>query len=91
MWGYVYFLVNNSNNILYIWVTNNLVRRIYEHKNKIIQWFTSKYNIYKLVYYEKFTSILEAIQREKYFKWLKREKKNIYIENMNPRWEEIIL
>ncbi len=91
MWWRVYFITNNSNNILYTGVTSDLQKRLFQHKAKTYDGFTKKYNLYKLVYYEKHETILAAIAREKYFKWLTREKKNIYIERVNPTREEIIL
>lgn len=72
---YVYILTTKNNKLLYIWVTNNLERRLYEHKNKLVEWFTSKYNINKLVYYEETTNISDAINREKQLKWWLRSKK----------------
>lgn len=83
---YVYILTTKNNKLVYIWVTNNLERRLYEHKNKIIEWFTSKYNINKLVYYEETSSIKDAIAREKELKWRLRVKKNKLIESMNKDW-----
>ena len=65
---YVYIMSNKNNNVLYIGVTNDLVRRVYEHKNKILKGFTAKYNVDKLVYYECFDDELSAIQREKNLK-----------------------
>ena len=62
---YVYFMTNKGNNVIYVGVTNNLKRRIYEHKEKLVEGFTKKYNVVKLVYYEIFEEIEEAILREK--------------------------
>ena len=62
---YVYILTNKSNHVLYIGVTNNLKRRLYEHKNELIDGFTKRYHIHKLVYYEHFQNIDDAIAREK--------------------------
>jgi len=61
----VYILTNRYNKVLYVGVTNNLVRRVYEHKNKLVNGFTSKYNVNKLVYYESFPSVFDAIKRDK--------------------------
>ncbi len=72
---YVYMLTNYNNNVLYIGVTNNLERRLYEHKNKIIKGFTEKYNLNKLVYYETSDTPEDAIKREKQLKGWKREKR----------------
>ena len=80
---YVYILSNKYNTTLYIGVTNNLVRRVYEHKNKLVQGFTSKYNLNKLVYYEQTTSIESAIAREKQLKNFSRAKKEQLIDQIN--------
>ena len=86
---YVYIMSNKNNNVLYIGVTNDLIRRIYEHKNKILKGFTSKYNVEKLVYYECFEDELLAIQREKNLKnWHKEWKENL-IRQMNPEWKDL--
>ena len=86
---YVYILSNKTNKVLYIGVTNDLVRRIYEHKNKIVEGFTAKYAVNKLVYFETITDIQSAIAREKQLKGWRRSKKNALIETINPVWEEI--
>lgn len=86
---YVYILTNKSNNVLYTGVTNDLVRRIYEHKNKLIKGFTSKYNSNKLVYYEQIEEIVKAIEREKEIKGWKRERKIELIRNKNPKWKDL--
>jgi len=70
-------------------MTNNLERRIYEHKNKLVDGFTKKYNLNKLVYYEQTNDVNSAIQREKQIKKWRREKKNNLIEMMNPKWEDL--
>ncbi len=88
---YVYILTNYTNKVLYIGVTNNLIRRIYEHKNKIIDGFTKKYNINKLVYYEVFNRANDAIVAEKKLKGWLREKKIELIVSMNPEWEDLSL
>ena len=86
---YVYIMSNKNNNVLYIGVTNDLIRRIYEHKNKMLKGFTSKYNVEKLVYYECFEDELLAIQREKNLKnWHKEWKENL-IRQMNPEWKDL--
>ncbi|MBQ2572320.1 MAG: GIY-YIG nuclease family protein, partial [Treponema sp.] len=77
---YVYILSNYTNSTLYIGVTNDLKRRIYEHKNKLISGFSSKYNVNKLVYFEETTDIKSAIQREKNLKKWKREWKDELIK-----------
>lgn len=86
---YVYILSNYNNTVLYIGVTNNLVRRCHEHKNKIIKGFTEKYNVNKLVYYEVFDFVDLAIQREKQIKGYSREKKEILIEKVNQNRDEL--
>jgi len=85
---YVYIMTNKSKT-LYTGATNNLIRRVFEHKNKLIPGFTSKYNITKLVYYEEFNEIKDAISREKQIKgWIRRKKIEL-IERMNPEWEDL--
>ena len=86
---YVYILATKNNKLVYVWITNNLERRLYEHKNKLIEWFTSKYNVNKLVYYEETININDAINREKQLKWRLRSKKNELIESMNPNREDL--
>jgi putative endonuclease len=86
---YVYILSNKKHGTIYIGVTNNLVRRIHEHKEKIIKSFSQKYDLTKLVYYEVFDSIVDAITREKNLKNWKREWKVELIEKMNPEWEDL--
>ena len=70
-------------------ITNNLERRLYEHKNKLIEGFTKKYNLDKLVYFEHTTDVNSAIRREKEIKKWRREKKNNLIESLNPDWAEL--
>lgn len=86
---YIYMLSNWNNKVLYIGVTNDLIRRMYEHKNKIIKGFTSKYNVDKLVYFEEYNEPKYAIAREKQLKGWKREKKNRLIESVNPEWLDL--
>ena len=86
---YVYIMTNQHNTTLYIGVTNNLVRRIWEHKNKIHKGFTAKYNLNKLVYYEHCEDELAAIAREKQLKDKSREYKNQLIFKMNPHWTDL--
>jgi len=85
---YVYIMTNESKT-LYVGVTNNLQRRVYEHKNKMIQGFTSKYNITKVVYFEVFNDIESSIKREKQIKGWLRKKKIDLIESMNPDWNDL--
>lgn len=84
MESYVYLLTNKHNNVLYTGVTNNLIRRIYEHKNKLVKGFTQKYNVDRLVYYEVCSGIIVAIEREKQIKGWSRKKKNDLINALNP-------
>ncbi len=86
---YVYILSTKFNKLFYIWVTNNLQRRFYEHKNKLIDWFTKKYNIDKLVYYEECGDIKDAIIREKQLKWRTRNKKENLIKQVNPQLDDL--
>jgi putative endonuclease len=88
---YVYILASKRNGTLYIGVTNNLERRIYEHKNKLMKGFTSEYNINQLVYYEHTNSIESALQREKALKVWKRAWKIKLIESNNPPWSDLSL
>ena len=89
MSGYTYILFNKRNGTLYIGVTSNLVKRVYEHKNKLVDGFTKKYNIDKLGYYEIFDDIEEAIIREKKLKGASRKKKLELIEMNNPSWLDL--
>jgi putative endonuclease len=88
---YVYLLTNWNNHVLYVGMTNNLERRIYEHKNKLIKGFTEKYNLNKLVYFEETEDVVAAISREKEIKKWRREKKNHLVNSMNARWEDLSL
>ncbi|HEX9667817.1 MAG TPA: GIY-YIG nuclease family protein [Thermodesulfobacteriota bacterium] len=85
---YVYIMTNRSKT-LYAGVTNDLLRRIYEHKNKMVEGFTKKYNITKLVYYEDTNDVEEAIAREKQIKGWLRKKKIALIESINPEWKDL--
>jgi putative endonuclease len=87
--GYTYILCSKRNGTLYIGVTSNLVKRIWEHKNKVIVGFTKKYNIDKLCYYECFDNISSAIEREKQLKKFVRKKKLELIETYNPEWVDL--
>lgn len=87
--GYVYILFNKKHGTLYVGVTSNLIKRVYEHKNKFVEGFTKKYNIDKLGYYEVFDNIVYAIEREKQLKAGKRNKKIELIENFNPTWKDL--
>jgi len=86
---YIYLLTNWNNKVIYVGMTNNLIRRIYEHKNKLIDGFTKKYNINKLVYYEETSDVHIAIAREKEIKRWRREKKNKLVESINAEWKDL--
>jgi len=86
---YVYLLTNKSNKVIYTGVTNNLERRLYEHTNKLVEGFTKKYNVHKLVYFEETSDIQAALEREKQIKGWVRIKKNNLIETMNPDWRDL--
>ena len=86
---YVYIMTNKYNTVLYTGVTNDLIRRVYEHKNKLVEGFTAKYNLTKLVYYEICKDVKEAINREKQIKGWKREKKEKLIKGFNPDWKDL--
>ncbi len=86
---YVYILASKRNSVLYIGVTSNLVKRIYEHKNSIIEGFSKKYNVHKLVYYEITNDIESATRREKQLKKWNRKWKLEIIEKNNPKWKDL--
>ena len=87
---YVYILTNRVRT-LYVGVTNNLTRRVYEHKQKLVPGFTKKYNLTWLAYFEETTDVRAAIAREKQIKGWRRSKKIALIESMNPRWRDLAL
>jgi len=86
---YVYIMANKRNTVLYTGVTNDLFRRVYEHKNGLGGGFTSRYRVTKLVYYEERTDIRQAIGREKQIKAGSRQKKLALINAMNPEWQDL--
>ena len=86
---YVYIMANKYNTVLYTGVTNNLIRRVYEHKNNLIDGFTKKYNCHKLVWFQETNNIEEAIKEEKRIKKWKREYKENLIRKMNPEWKDL--
>ncbi|NIR47907.1 GIY-YIG nuclease family protein [candidate division KSB1 bacterium] len=86
---YVYMMANKYNNVLYVGVTNNLIRRVYEHKTNLVDGFTSKYKCHKLVWFEKIEDIETAIIIEKRMKKWKREYKENVINEMNPEWKDV--
>ncbi len=86
---YIYILASERNGTLYIGVTNDLIRRVYEHKNNMIEGFTNKYSVHRLVYFEETADIGSAIQREKRLKKWNRKWKLELIEKANPNWEDL--
>lgn len=86
---YVYMLTNWTGEVLYTGVTNNLERRLEEHRSKRAPGFTSRYNLVKLVYFEQTEDVHSAITREKQIKSWRREKKNALVETMNPEWNDL--
>jgi len=86
---YVYILASRRNGTLYIGVTNDLIRRVYEHKNGLIRGFTKRYNVHNLVYYEQTNDINSAINREKQLKKWYRKWKIELIERNNPDWNDL--
>ena len=86
---FVYILASHKNGTLYTGVSSDLIGRVYQHKNNLVPSFTSRYGIHKLVYYEVFEDIYEAISREKQIKNLLRKKKIALIEKNNPDWRDL--
>ena len=86
---FVYILSNWCDSVLYIGVTGNLPRRLYEHRNGLVDGFSKKYHTHKLVYYEYTNDVYSAISREKQLKKWRREKKNELISKMNPEWKDL--
>ncbi|RJO58984.1 GIY-YIG nuclease family protein [Candidatus Parcubacteria bacterium] len=86
---YVYIMTNKYNTTLYTGVTGGLESRVFQHKHKQVEGFTKKYNINKLVYYEEFQYIQDAIAREKQIKAGSRKKKIELIESLNPKWQDL--
>lgn len=85
---YIYIMASVSGT-LYVGVTNNIVKRVYEHKNDLIDGFTKKYQCHKLIYFEQTSDVNSAIVREKQIKNWNREKKEILIKILNPRWVDL--
>jgi putative endonuclease len=86
---YVYILASKKNGVLYIGVTNNLIKRVCQHKNNIAEGFSRNYNVHKLVYFEQTTDIKSALMREKQLKKWKRDWKIELIEQNNPEWKDL--
>lgn len=76
---------------MYVGMTNNIKRRLYEHKNKLVPGFTAKYNVHKLVYFEAYSDVNQSIRREKVIKKMLRIKKNALVESVNPEWNDLSL
>ena len=85
----VYIMTNKTNAVFYTGITSNLNKRIYEHKENLVEGFTKKYNVHKLVYYEVFNDVEGAILREKQIKAGSRNKKIKLINSMNPNWKDL--
>jgi putative endonuclease len=84
-----YLLTNWNHRVLYVGVTNDLTRRLYEHQNKLVTGFTEKYNVNKLVYFEETNDVRSALSREKEIKKWRREKKDALVLAMNPEWMDL--
>ena len=85
---YVYILTNKNNSVIYVGITNDLHRRLYEHKTEQIEGFTKKYHLHKLVSFEEYSNVKDAIEREKQLKHWVRNKKNSLIQEQNPNWDD---
>ena len=88
-YSYIYILSNQKNGALYIGVTSDLIKRVWQHKEKLADGFTKKYNCSQLVYYEQFLDVVEAIKREKQLKKYLRSWKIELIESINPNWKDL--
>ena len=88
---YVYILANWNYKVMYVGITSDLTKRLYEHKNKLIDGFTKKYNVFKLVYFETVEDVRSAIAREKEIKGWRRDKKDRLVSENNPEWADLSL
>ena len=86
---FVYVLTNKNDRVMYVGMTNDLERRLYEHKNKMLEGFTKKYNVSKLVYFEETSDVWAAIAREKEIKKWRRGKKDDLVNAANPNWKDL--
>ena len=86
---FVYLLTNWNHRVMYVGITNDLVRRVYEHKNKVVRGFTEKYHVDKLVYFEQTNAVQSALAREKEIKKWRREKKDALVKSLNPEWTDL--
>ena len=89
MRDYFVYIMSNRSHMLYIGVTNNLERRVFEHKSKLVPGFTSHYNLNRLVYFEQTNDVGAAITREKELKGWRRDRKIVLIESVNPKWSDL--
>lgn len=89
--NYYVYIVASTSRVIYVGVTNDLIRRVWEHKEKRVAGFTEKYNVGRLVYYEATPDVKSAISREKQIKAFRREKKLALIQQMNPSWKDLYL
>ena len=87
--NFVYKMSNRSRVVLYVGMTSRLDSRVWDHKNHVVEGFTSRYNLDRLVYYEQFCDPISAITREKEIKGWRRARKNALIETLNPKWEDL--
>ena len=87
--AYIYFMSNRYNKVLYVGITSNLIKRVWEHKKKVVDGFTKRYNLNKLVYYEIDDDIETAINREKQIKSWPRKRKIELIHSLNPHWDDL--
>jgi len=87
--SYYVYIMTNASRTLYTGVTNDLIRRVYEHKNKLVPGFTARYNIGRLVYFEETQDVRTAIDREKQIKGWRRERKIKLVESINPEWRDL--
>ncbi|WP_308990937.1 GIY-YIG nuclease family protein [Mariniflexile litorale] len=87
--SFVYFMTNKNNTVIYVGVTSDLLKRVYQHKTKIYKGFTFKYNCDKLIFFEEFDAINQAIAREKQIKGGSRKRKEELINSINPEWHDL--
>jgi putative endonuclease len=86
---FIYIMASPNNKVIYTGVTNDLIRRVYVHKSKMVNGFTKRYNVVNLIYYEMTNDIIAAIAREKQIKSYSRKKKNELINSTNPKWDDL--
>lgn len=88
---YIYIMSNENGNVMYIGVTNDLIRRVYEHKGHFLKGFTDKYNVEKLIYYEQYNDVNIALDREKQLKHWNRKKKEVLVDSFNKERRDLYL